>query len=200
VRAGERVVAQLLEREFPGRPPTLCGVSLGGWIAVRLAAAHPERIARLVLVVPGGYRDQDWPRIEAMVRVVKPADIGAMWRAMFVRPPWFLRLGRPFLYRLYATPTVREVLASVREEDAFDERDLARLTMPVALVWGERDDLFRVEVARRMAAALPRATLTVVPEAGHAVQWERPAAFLDAVRAFRRDFPAPPASPAVTAS
>jgi len=189
VREGERVVARLLELEFPDRAPTVCGVSLGGWIAVRLAAAQPQRIARLVLVVPGGYRDQDWRRIESMVKVSRPEEIGAMWRAMFVRPPWFLRLGRPFLYRLYSTPTVRDVLATVREEDAFDERDLARLAMPVALVWGERDELFRPEVGARMAAVLPRATLTVVPGAGHAVQWERPAAFLDAVRRFRRDFP-----------
>ena len=189
VREGERVVARLLEREFPDRSPTVCGVSLGGWIAVRLASAQPQRVARLVLVVPGGYRDQDWRRIESMVKVSKPEQIGAMWRAMFVRPPWFLRLGRPLLYLLYSTPTVRDVLASVREEDAFDENDLARLTMPVALVWGERDELFRPEVGARMAAALPRATLTVVPGAGHAVQWERPAAFLEAVRRFRREFP-----------
>jgi pimeloyl-ACP methyl ester carboxylesterase len=100
VREGERVVARLVEREFPHAAPTVCGVSLGGWIAVRLAAAQPQRVARLVLVVPGGYRDQDWRRIESMVRVSKPEEIGAMWRAMFVRPPWFLRLGRPLLYRL----------------------------------------------------------------------------------------------------
>ena len=34
----------------------------GGWIAVRLALARPDLVARLLLVVPGGYRDQDWER------------------------------------------------------------------------------------------------------------------------------------------
>lgn len=189
VRAGAEVVAELIAREFPDEKPTICGVSLGGWIAARLAARRPGLAARLLLVVPGGYRDQDWRRIEAMVRVSKPAEIGAMWSAMFVRPPWFLRLGRPFLYLLYTTPTVREVLAAVREEDAFDDADLARLELPVALVWGERDRLFEKEVGERMLRALPQATLTVIPECGHAAQWERPREFVAAVRAFRRDFP-----------
>lgn len=33
---------------------SLCGVSYGGFVAIRAAVAAPERIARLVLVVPGG--------------------------------------------------------------------------------------------------------------------------------------------------
>jgi pimeloyl-ACP methyl ester carboxylesterase len=127
-----------------------------------------------------------------MVSVSSPAEIGAMWRALFSHPPWYLRFGRPFLYRLYTTPTVREVLAAVREEDAFDDADLARLTMPVGLIWGERDALFEPSVGERMRRALPRATLTVIPAAGHAAQWERPRAFLAAVREFRREFPLPP--------
>lgn len=189
VAAGTELVERLIELEFPDAPPTVCGVSLGGWIAVRVAARRPESVARLVLVVPGGYRHQDWRRIESMVRVSKPAEIGAMWRAMFVRPPWFLRGGRPFLYLLYTTPTVREVLAAVREEDAFDDADLARIACPVALLWGERDALFELGVGERMARALPNATLTVLPECGHAAQWERPRAFLAAVESFRRAFP-----------
>lgn len=186
VAEGVEVVSRLLERELPGRATTLCGVSLGGWIAAKLAAARPAAVARLVLVVPGGYRDQDWDRIERMVRVQTLADIQAMWQALFVRPPWYLRLGRFGLYLLYRTPTVQDVLATVREEDAFDDADLARVTAATALIWGERDTLFRVEVGRAMQRALPDATLTVIPDAGHGVQWEKPAEFLAAVEAFRR--------------
>jgi 2-hydroxy-6-oxonona-2,4-dienedioate hydrolase len=193
VAEGVEVVADLVAREFPGRRPTLCGVSLGGWIAVRLAAARPELVARLVLVVPGGYRHQDWRRIESMVRVRTPGDMRAMWSALFVRPPWFLRFGQLGLYLLYRTPTVQDVLATVREADAFDDAELGRIRVPVGLVWGERDTLFRVEVGRAMARALPDAELVVVPAAGHGVQWERPAEFLAAVAAFRARHPLPPA-------
>jgi 2-hydroxy-6-oxonona-2,4-dienedioate hydrolase len=193
VAEGVGVVEELVARELPGLRPTVCGVSLGGWIAVKLAAARPELAARLVLVVPGGYRDQDWRRIESMVQVHTLADIRAMWQALFVKPPWFLRLGRVGLYLLYRTPTVQDVLATVRESDAFDDGDLGRIRIPVGMIWGACDTLFRAEVGRAMLRALPDAELTVVPEAGHGVQWEKPAEFLAAVHGFRARHPLPAA-------
>ena len=50
---------------------------------------------------------------------------------------------------------------------------LPQLTIPVALIVGERDAKFRA-IAERMADALPDATLHVVAGAGHAVQLEAP--------------------------
>jgi pimeloyl-ACP methyl ester carboxylesterase len=170
----------------------VCGISLGGWIAVRTALAHPGLARRLLLVVPGGYRDQDWQRIERLVRVATLADLGAVWRALFVRPPWHLRLGRYGLWLAYRSPAVRAILASVRVEDAYDDGDLARLDLPVGLIWGREDALFRAEVGAAMHRALPRASLEVIPAAAHAVQWERSAAFLAAVAAFRARYPLPP--------
>lgn len=189
VADGVDVVRELLRREFPGRAPTLAGVSLGGWVATKVAIADPSRVARLFLVVPGGWRDQDWERIERTVRVQTLDDIEAMWKALFVRPPWYLRLGRVGLFLLYRTPTVQDVLSTVREEDAFGADELARLELPVALVWGAGDTLFRAEVGEAMQRALPSATLTVVEGAGHAVQWQRPREFAAALERFRREFP-----------
>ena len=189
VADGIDVVAELARREFSDRPPTVCGVSLGAWIAARLGIAQPDRVARLVLVSPGGYRNQDWRRIESIVRVETLADIKRMWQALFVSPPWYVKPARYLLYLLYTTPTVRDVLATVREQDAFDDGELARLTMPVALVFGEKDTLFRPEVGEAMRRALPDATLTIVPGAGHGLQWEKPRDFFAAVEAFRAAFP-----------
>jgi len=47
--------------------------------------------------------------------------------------------------------------------------------VPVTLVVGERDAKFHA-IAERMAAALPRPEIVVVPGAGHAAQLEQPAA------------------------
>lgn len=191
VREGADAVGALVEREFAGRPVTLCGISLGGWTAVRLALARPELVARLLLVVPGGYRDQDWDRIERMVRVETYRDTAAMWRALFVAPPLPLRLARPLFFLAYTSPTVRATLATVRAADAFGAEDLHRLACPVGLLWGEEDALFRVEVGETMARHLARARLYRVGGAGHAVQWEKPSEFVARVRAFRREFPLP---------
>ena len=150
--------------------------------------------ARLLLVVPGGYLDQDWERIERMVRVRTLEDTRAIWRALFVHPPWYLRIGRPFLFLAYRSSAVQAILGTVRREDGFDAGELARLALPVGMIWGERDTLFRAEVGEAMRRALPRATLTVIPGAAHGVQWERSREFYAAVDELRRRFPLPDAA------
>lgn len=177
---------------FGDRRPTLGGISLGGWIAVKAALAAPEAFERLLLVVPGGFMDQDWDRIERMVRVSTLEDTNELWHALFVRPPWYLRIGRPFLFLAYRSSAVRAILETVRREDAYGAAELAALRLPVGLIWGERDTLFRAEVGEAMRRALPRATLAVVPAAAHGVQWERSRDFFAAVDAFRRAFPCAP--------
>ncbi len=191
VPEGAAVVAELLARQLQGRPVTLAGISLGGWIATRVAAAHPESVARLLLVVPGGYRDQDWRAIERLVRVSTYEDTRALWRALFTAPPWYLAPARPLFFLAYTSPAVAAVLGTVREQDAFGDEELARLDLPVGMIWGAEDALFRLDVGERMLAALPRGRLWPIARAAHAVQWERPREFLAAVEEFRAAFPLP---------
>ncbi len=184
-----RALAELLEGRFAGRPLTLCGISLGGWVAVRLAIARPDLVQRLLLIVPGGYRNQDWARIGRLVRVETYNDTAAIWKALFVRPPLLLRLGRPVLYVSYKSSAVRAALATLREEDSFGDDELATLRMPVGLIWGAEDQLFLCDAGERMARAIPNARFYPIAKAGHGVQWERPQEFFAAVREFRRDVP-----------
>src|SRR5436305_1061883 len=85
---GVEVIVRLLAERFGGRPVTVCGLSLGGWLATRLALAHPELVARLALVDAGGYRDQDWGGIERLVRVKDLAGVASLYGALFARVPW----------------------------------------------------------------------------------------------------------------
>lgn len=193
IRSGARAAAALIEQEFGRRPVTVAGFSLGGWMAVRLALARPELVSRLVLIDAGGYRHQDWEAIQKLVDVKELADVDRLYRAFFVRTPKLLRPGRRTFLKAYTSPSVRLVLARTTEDDAFDAADLARLDLPVALIWGGADGLFRPEVAAAMAAALPRATLEVLPGCGHVLQWDCPAGMVAAIQRFRRAAPAVPA-------
>lgn len=60
---------------------------------------------------------------------------------------------------------------------------LQSLAIPVMLIVGELDSKF-CDIARQMAAVLPRAELHIVPHAGHTVHLERPETFAGLVRAF----------------
>jgi pimeloyl-ACP methyl ester carboxylesterase len=192
IRQGAEVVARLIEREWGGRPATVAGLSLGGWMAVRLALARPDLVSRLVLIDSAGYRDQDWERIERLVTVGDLAAVDRLYGALFVKAPWLLRVSRGTFLKAYTSPGVRKILSQTEEADAFDDRDLARLAMPVAILWGERDGLFDLKTAKAMAAAtaaIPGSTLTVIPGCGHALHLECPRRLVEALEAIRRTTP-----------
>lgn len=186
VRNGVEVISALVEKEFGGRPVTVAGLSLGGWLAVRLGLQRPDLVSRLVLVNSGGYREQDWDTIESLVRVENMAGVDRLYGALFARTPWVMRLSRAGFLQAYTSPAVTGILESISEEDTFTDNDLGQLRMPTALIWGEHDGLFRVDCARAMAEALPDATLEVLKGCGHAIHLECPDRLAEAMQRARR--------------
>jgi len=186
---GAQLLARLIEEELGGGPVTLAGLSMGAWMAMRIAQTRPELIARLVLIDAAGYRDQDWDRIGKLVRVQDLAGVDRLYGAMFRRAPWVMRRSRRTFLQAYTSPAVRNLLASLGEPDTYRDRDLKRLKMPVALIWGEYDGLFDLDAARAMAAALPRSRLYVLRDCGHAVHLECPRDLAAALLRLRRELP-----------
>ncbi|WP_042542861.1 alpha/beta fold hydrolase [Leucobacter komagatae] len=63
---------------------------------------------------------------------------------------------------------------------------LADITIPVHVIWGVEDAWLSVDYARQLLAALPLQTrLTLMPDAGHAVQEDQPGALLVALTEWR---------------
>jgi pimeloyl-ACP methyl ester carboxylesterase len=60
-------------------------------------------------------------------------------------------------------------------------RRLRRITAPTLVLFGERDALVPARYADDFVAAIPDATRTIVPGAGHMVPVERPEAVLAAI-------------------
>ncbi|HEY0782430.1 MAG TPA: alpha/beta hydrolase [Thermoanaerobaculia bacterium] len=189
VAAGARIAATLIEKELPGRAVTVAGLSLGGWMATRLALARPELVSRLVLIDAAGYRRQNWNRIQRLVTIDDLAGVDRFYRAVFVHPPWQMRLSRAAFLRIYSSAAVRGALAATTEADTFDDADLRRLAMPTAVIWGEEDRLFAPRVARKIAAALPDAHLQILAGCSHALHVEHPDRLVAAIEAFRREVP-----------
>ena len=186
---GARLLARLIDEELGGGPVTLAGLSMGAWMAMRLAQTRPELIARLVLIDAAGYRHQDWDRIGKLVKVQDLDGVGRLYGAMFRKTPWVMRRSRRTFLQAYTSPPVRNLLASLGEPDTYRDRDLARLTMPAALIWGDHDGLFDLDTARAMTAALPSSRLYVLRDCGHAVHLECPRDLAGALQRLRRELP-----------
>ena len=180
------IVRELIDKELGGRPVTLAGISLGGWMATRFALRHPERVSRLVLIAAGGYRDQDWDNIQTLITVNDLAGVDRLYKALFVRAPWVMRVSRPTFLAAYTSPGVRYVLGELTEADTFQDDDLARIRVPTSVIWAEHDGLFRLEAGRAMAAALPRAHFEILPDCGHAAHMECPKKLVKALQRFRK--------------
>jgi 2-succinyl-6-hydroxy-2,4-cyclohexadiene-1-carboxylate synthase len=176
----------------------LCGYSMGGRIALQVALAAPQRVARLVLVsCSAGIED----RAERAARRRCDAELAAAlesepfarfierWRAqpLFAGDPSRVDALARADHLRNEPRALAEVLRRLGtgEMEPLWER-LRGLQMPALAVAGQRDEKFR-RAARRMVSLLPCGELEVVP-GGHALALESPAAV---ARALAR----PPTSP-----
>lgn len=183
---GAEAIATAIERWEPERQVTLAGISLGGWMSIRIAHDRPELVKRLILIDAAGYRDQDWERIRSLTDVSSLADVDRLYKALFYRTPFMFQMSRRAFLRGYSSAAVKHVLETTVPEDAYGPAELAEIEVPTLLIWGEHDGLFHIEVARAMEHHLPNARLVVLPRAGHAVHWECPRITVGAVDRFRR--------------
>ena len=192
---GAKVVAELLRRELAGEPATVVGLSLGGWMAVRLALAEPALVSRLILIDSGGYRDQDWEAIRSLVTIHDDADVERLYGALFRRVPWIFRLSRTTFRRVFQSPVVTGIMADLQESDLFGQEEIARLQMPVGVIWGEHDGLFSAAVGRQIARAARHGAVYLVPGVGHGLHWEAPRQLVAAMEEAERELPAQRAAP-----
>ena len=162
-----------------------------GAAALAWAAAHPERVERVVVInaVPllPGYR---WHRV---ARLWRTRGVGEL--LMGVTTDWGLRRALPpgigaTAARGMDQGTQRAILRLYRsappEALAAHEPALAALAgVPSLVLWGKEDPYIAANYASRYADALGGATVEVLPGAGH-WPWVENAAARDAVVEFVR--------------
>lgn len=174
---------------------TLVGNSLGGRIAWTLAAKHPERTDKLVLISPDGFAS---PGLE----YGKAPDVPIALQAMqYVLPKALLQMslepsyGDPSVmstatvdryHHLMLAPGVRKALLARMEQTVLvPPKPLLRsIKAPVLLLWGEKDALIPFSNAADYARNVPDIRLVSFPELGHVPHEEAPELSLTPLRAF----------------
>jgi pimeloyl-ACP methyl ester carboxylesterase len=161
------------------RRARVAGISMGGWIAARLAGESPERVELLVLVDAAGMRP-DGPAIPA--EALLPRDEEGVRRLVAVVrhnapvPPSFVALDI-LARRLREEWIIRRALESMRDGEDWLNGTLGKAELPTLIVWGRQDVLIPASYGEALNAELPRAELVVLDGCGHVPIADCPEAF-----------------------
>jgi pimeloyl-ACP methyl ester carboxylesterase len=187
-------------------PAAVCGVSMGGDVALNLVLRHPERVVSLVLIAPGGLvpslgssgmHRAAWLAAQLPDRVLLPAGrfanrfVRTALRAIVNDPARLPAEVVEEFARLARDP--RGVLGYARYNQTTLGRDrmlndlthrVQEIGVPALFFHGMDDPIVAPEGSRRAAELMQRARLVLVPDCGHWAQLERHDEFLARVHPF----------------
>jgi len=190
---------RLLEAKVTG-PVHFCGLSMGGFVAMRMAARRPDLVRSLMLLETSSDPEpaENIPRYRMLTKVTRL--LGPKLIKNKVAP---IMLGKTIL----TDPARRAELATYvdlmsRRRDIWRavngvvdrpgvHHELSRITVPTLVVVGDEDVATPSPKAEKIAGAIRGATLVHIPRAGHSSPVEEPALVTAALEQFLQALPAP---------
>jgi pimeloyl-ACP methyl ester carboxylesterase len=184
-------IAAIAGRILAMAPPlfALAGLSMGGYIALEIMRAAPQRVAKLALLDTGARaetaeltRRRQGPM--AMAGAGKLIEVADESFVFFVHPNRHGDVALRDTVRAMAEET--GVQAYLRQQQAIIARPdsrpgLAAIRCPTLMLVGEQDRATPPELAREIAAGIAGSRLVIVPECGHLSTIERPQAVTNAL-------------------
>jgi 3-oxoadipate enol-lactonase len=175
-------------------PCHFAGLSMGGFVAMRLAARRPELLRSCILMETSAdpeaqenvsrYRRLNLALRVLGARLVAPQVMPVLFGKTFLSDPDRTELRQEWLGRLRTVrrSVHRSVTGVVEREGIHDE--LENVRVPTLVLVGEEDTATPPAKAERICAAIRGARLVRIPRAGHSSTIENPAAVNAALEAF----------------
>ena len=171
----------------------LGGSSMGGFIAMTYAAAHPDEVLSLWLLAPSGVGGAKQSQMFAMAEATgrsplfarRVEDLDDVTALVFAKPPWLpwsvkhtraeqMVRDEPLHQQIF------EVVRSATPINAVAPQIKAR----TLIVWGAEDRVLDVSGGQALVKLLPHARLEVMPGLGHLPMLEDPRACADSYLEF----------------
>lgn len=176
------------------------GNSMGGGLALNVALHHPELTQSLTLLSALGYP------LDLPLYVIIGRHFNKLWK--LVMGPTIIRSGLKQIVYNPGTITEEQVeayslpyrfpggtLASLLTLRQFDNKHLVEmgkrytaLTMPLLLIWGEKDQLIPVSHYEKFRKDFPHASCLLIDKCGHIPQEEEPEQVVGAILNFLTEF------------
>jgi triacylglycerol lipase len=170
---------------------TLVGNSLGGFVSLAFALAHPERVDRIVLVDAAGFslpKGTD-PRVLSGLNPSTRNQVKELLPLLFYNKQVFgsdAAVDALFTRRVSAGDgyTIQRIIESiVRGDDVLDGR-LSAVKQPTLIIWGREDGLTPLAMGERFKKEIQGSELVIIEKCGHVPQLEKAAEFNAALMKF----------------
>lgn len=181
-----------------GGPVHFCGLSMGGFVAMRMAARRPDLVRSLLLLETSSDPEpmENVARYRLLTRMTRL--LGPRMLKNKIAP---IMLGKAILTdpaRRAELATFVDLMARRRDiwravngvvDRAGIHDELARITAPTLVVVGDEDVATPRPKAERIVGAIRGATLVTIPRAGHSSTVEEPALVTAAIEQFLQALP-----------
>jgi len=166
-------------------PHLVLGISFGGMAALRFAAAHPELVKRLVLLVSAHrFSDSGLQRVHRQMELLKRGDLHGMVRenAALFRRPWYNWMVRLKLWKDagHITREFREAKTILRDYHQLFGPGLPinaacaqRITAPTLIIGGAADQFFDRKAIEETAALIHGAQIRLFANETHMLPVEK---------------------------
>ena len=166
-------------------PVSLCGNSMGGHVALRLALAAPELVKCLILSGSSGLYEHS---VDALpVRPDKKFLREHMARVFF-SPKFITESAIDEVHGIVTSKAnVLNIISAARSAKKDNLQTLLpKISAPTLLLWGEDDQVTTMEVAEIFHREIRNSKLVTIKGCGHAPMIEHPEWFADQVQRFLR--------------
>ncbi len=152
-------------RAVIGGPCDLVSESFGGWIALWLAARHPDLVEQLVLEAPAGLRTEGTGGL--------PVDPDQRLRKLFAVPERAPKETRSAEV-LAENQRVRDGYAGGITFDTAIQNALPRIKARTLILFGTQDEVVPIDTARRLEAGIANSHLSFIYGAAHVPEFDQP--------------------------
>ncbi len=166
---------------------TLVGNSLGGWVAMDFALAHPDKVDKLVLVDSAGYsqkRTGGEPLTRDLLVGLNPSTIegekklmGIVFHSKAFSSDQFAEQALTMHLKKNDSYTIDRFIDSILRGEDFVDGRLGGIKAPTMVIWGREDALVPLANGKALAEDIHGAQTTILDSCGHVPQAECSAAF-----------------------
>jgi pimeloyl-ACP methyl ester carboxylesterase len=164
----------------------MCGLSMGGYVALRALERAPERISGLILCDTRSEADSNEAKVKrsASIKTIQNQGVSTFCESFlkavlapetYTGKPAIVEQVRQMIMGNSATGIIAALLALAGRTDTTES--LARIKVPTLILVGEKDGVTPPTASEAMHQRIPGSQLAIIPHAGHLSNLENPEIF-----------------------